>query len=226
MHPQQNSSTDEGLVFWQILTSLVGSGDICRAEETVRSRWPQARLLDFLAHPDRRVSQLAALALGCVGDCGAVELLTKHLQSPHREMAQTAEHSLWSIWLRAGNCKSLRYLKCGCDHLKHGNHETAIEKFSMAIEEDPKFAEAFNQRAIAYYLSGQYEKSIADCHQVLARMPAHFGAIAGMGHCFAQLENLPEARNCYKAALRIYPGMDGIMESLQSVERLLQTRKT
>ncbi len=226
MRGQRDSSTDEGLRFLRTLAPLVGSGDICRAEETVRRYWPQGRLLEFLSHSDSRVGQLAAMALGCVGDCGAVGSLVEQLRNPNSEMAQTAEHALWSIWLRAGSCKSLRYLKCGCDHLKHGNHETAIEKFSMAIGEDPDFAEAFNQRAIAYYLSGDYEKSISDCHQALARMPSHFGAIAGMGHCYAQLDKLHQARHCYQAALRLHPGMDGIVESLQSVERLLEIRKT
>lgn len=221
MQGNQDSSASGAIDFWRTVAPLVKSGDICTAEQTVRRCWPQSKLIEFLTGADERISHLAIMALGCAGDCGAIEPLSHKLRDENPELVRAAEHALWSIWLRAGQPKGLRYLKCGCEHLKHGNHETAIEKFTLAIAEDPDFAEAFNQRAIAYYLSGQYEKSIADCHRVLAKIPVHFGAMAGMGHCHAQLNQLENARDCYQAALRIHPGMEGIADSLRSVEAIL-----
>ncbi len=226
MQRNQDSSASPAIHFWRTVAPLVKSGDICTAEKTVRNCWPQNQLIEFLAESDERITHLATMALGCVGDCAAIDPLSHKLLDPNPEIVRAAEHALWSIWLRAGQPKALRYLKCGCEHLKHGNHETAIEKFTLAIAEDPDFAEAFNQRAIAYYLSGQYEKSIADCRRVLAKIPVHFGALAGMGHCYTQLNQLENARDRYQAALRIHPGMEGIADSLRSVQAILDNKGT
>ncbi len=221
----ESSISSEALEFHQKLLPFCASGDVCGALEVIRRNWPQKQLVEFLAVSDVRIAELAALALGCTGDKGSLDALARKLQDGDDKVSAAAEHAMWSIWLRSGNEKSLRYLKCGCEHLKHGNLETAIEKFTMAIAEDADFSEAFNQRAIAYYLSNQYDKSIADCRRVLTKMPMHFGAIAGMGHCHAELNDLQAARICYQAALHIHPGMEGIIESLRSVEQILSGKK-
>ena len=63
---------------------------------------------------------------------------------------QMAEHALWSIWLlrmtgrqptlaRGTQCLSDRKFDC-------------LQAFGRAVEHSPDFAEAYNQRAIAYYL--------------------------------------------------------------------------
>ncbi len=35
--------------------------------------------------------------------------------------------------------------------------------FNKAIEINPKFAEAYNNRGLAYYIKGQHDKAISDC---------------------------------------------------------------
>jgi len=69
----------------------------------------------------------------------------------------------------------------------------AIEHFTLALEIDPRFAEAYNQRAIAQYLQEQFSQSIADCRRTIELMPCHFGAWAGLGHCHAHEGRLEKA---------------------------------
>ena len=40
-----------------------------------------------------------------------------------------------------------------------------------------------------------------------------FGAIAGQGHCYAQLGDLRRARECYRRALEVNPRMEGVAEA-------------
>lgn len=68
--------------------------------------------------------------------------------------------------------------------------------------------------AIANYLAERYEESIIDCQAAIERMPCHFGAWAGMGHCHAHGGRLAEAIECYEHALTINPHLDGIREAV------------
>ncbi len=141
-------------------------------------------------------------------------------------VSQVAEHALWSIWFRLGKPRAVCLVKAGNTHMHHGNYVCAIEKFTQALQEDQQFAEAYNQRAIAYYLSERFADSIADCKSALARMPQHFGAMSGMGHCHAHLSQWRPARHCYRLALAIHPRQEGIQVSLQQIEQLLSENPT
>ena len=59
--------------------------------------------------------------------------------------------------------------------LRDKDFNKAVELFSQAIRSDPNFSEAYNQRAIAYFLTDDFKKSIADCDRTIRRMPCHFG---------------------------------------------------
>ena len=54
------------------------------------------------------------------------------------------------------------YLMLGLAHLKTGNLDLAIAKFSRAIELEPKLASAYGYRAEAYHLKGLSEKAVDD----------------------------------------------------------------
>ncbi len=161
------------------------------------------------------------MALTLMGDKTAIAPLVTALHDVNPRVNELADQALWAIWFRCGNPRGCAYLKCGTHHLKHGNMATAIEKFTLAVAADPDFAEAYNQRAIAYYLSEQYAEALIDCRYTLAKMPPHFGAMAGMGHCYAQLGNLSEAQHCYHQALAINPCMEGLALSLAKIQEII-----
>ena len=87
---------------------------------------------------------------------------------------------------------------------------------------DPDFAEAYNQRAIAKYLQERYEESIRDCRRAVERMPCHFGAWAGMGHCHAHQGRAAEAIEAYERALLINPHLEGIRQAVDELRATLK----
>lgn len=200
------------------LTTVDSLRDALEALQKTWSADQLSKLLESKCHDARKI---AALALGCIGDAACVQPLAVALHDADPMVSRLAEHSLWSLWFRLGKPTALALVKCGNTHLHHGNFACAIERYTQAIQEDPTFAEAFNQRAIAHYLSEDYHRSIADCRQALALMPQHFGAMAGMGHCYAHLQRYAEARHCYRLALAMHPRLDGIAASLEQIEKLL-----
>ncbi len=86
------------------------------------------------------------------------------------------------------------------------------------IEEAPDFAEGWNKRATVRYLAGDYEGSIADCRETLARNPNHFGALSGQGLCHFMLSQFREAALLFRRALAVHPHLDGARGNLWKAE--------
>jgi tetratricopeptide (TPR) repeat protein len=207
--------------FISTLQPCLSQGNIEEALQFVRARWTASQIVALLRDKCSDVRKVAALALSLVGEKSAIVPLAVALHDGDIMVAQVAEHALWSVWFRAGSARAVALVKCGNNHLHHGNYVCALEKFSQAIQEDERFAEAYNQRAITHYLSERFDESIADCKAALAIVPQHFGAMSGMGHCYAHQGNWSEARHCYRLALAIHPRQEGIQASLDQIDQLL-----
>jgi tetratricopeptide (TPR) repeat protein len=208
--------------FVNTLQPSLSQGNLEQTLLSVGKRWTCPQIVSLLSHKNGDVRKVAALALSAVGDRSAIVPLAITLHDADAMVSQMAEHALWAIWFRLGKCRAVGLVKCGNTHMHHGNYECAIEKFTCAIQEDGDFAEAYNQRAIAHYLNERFAESIADCRAALERMPQHFGAMAGMGHCHSHLGQWREAKHCYRLALAIHPGLEGIQASLAQIDQVLR----
>jgi len=208
--------------FFNTLQPSLSQGNLEQTLLSVGKRWTCPQIVALLANRSGDVRKVAALALSAVGDRSAIVPLAVALHDSDAMVSQMAEHALWAVWFRLGKPRAVSLVKCGNTHMHHGNYECAIEKFTCAIQEDGDFAEAFNQRAIAHYLSECFAESIADCRAALDRMPQHFGAMAGMGHCHSHLSQWHDAKRCYRLALAIHPRLEGIQMSLSQIDQLLR----
>ena len=99
-----------------------------------------------------------------------------------------------------------------------GDNDAAIEHLTALIDHAPNFAEGYNARATAYFQAGELGPSISDIGRVLTLNPRHFGALAGLGMIFEQLEKPEKALEVYKAALAIHPHLAGVLESIARLE--------
>jgi len=196
---------------------LLEKRDLPGLLQLLKSRWTYDQLKDLMRSPHHDARKVAMLALSLVGGRCAIPVLTERLKDPEPCANQMAEHALWSIWFRCGSDQANVLIKQGADALEQKQLEQAEKLFTQAIEADPTFAEAYNQRAIARYLAERYPQSIEDCQRVLERMPCHFGAWAGMGHCWAHLGETSKAIECYSKALEINPHLDQVDEALTTL---------
>ena len=80
-----------------------------------------------------------------------------------------------------------------------------MDLLTKLISQEPDFAEAWNRRAVLHYTQGNYKKSIQDCETVLKLNPIHFGALHGMGLCYAALGEYINAIQAFRRALEIQP---------------------
>src|SRR5690606_23566832 len=169
------------------------------------------------------VRRVAAVVLGLVGGSSIVPCLAKALRDADTQVNEMAEHSLWSIWFRSGSPEATRPFQEGVALMAVDSYDRAVQCFSRAVEIDPELAEAFNQCALAHYFLGQYARSLKDCCQVIKLMPLHFGAIAGMGHCYTQLGDMAMALRCYRRALHINPRMSAIRTAINRLEERVRS---
>lgn len=201
---------------------LLEARDPAALLELLKSRWTREQIMRLLSCNCCDARKVAALALALVGGRCSLKELTAQLRHPDPMVNQMAEHAIWSIWFRLGTLEANHELCCGTRSLNRGDCDQAIRHFTQAIELDPTFAEAYNQRAIAKYLQERYDESLEDCGRTVELMPCHFGAWAGMGHCHAHMGRLAEAAECYDKALSINPGFTGIKQALTELNKRLR----
>jgi tetratricopeptide (TPR) repeat protein len=180
----------------------------------LKSRWTCEQVRSLLLCKTFDVRKVAALALALIGGKSCIEDLAAQLKNSDPMVNQMAEHALWSIWFRLGSPEANHELCRGTRALDRGDYAQATEHLTKAIQLDSAFSEAYNQRAIVKYLQEYYEESLEDCREAIRRMPCHFGAWAGMGHCHAHLGRLDDALKCYSKALTINPALSGIQQAV------------
>lgn len=161
------------------------------------------------------------MRLGDVGVMADAQVLVKQLRDTDKEVRALAEDSLWKIWSRSGDEKVDVLYRLGMKQMNEGLAEDAVATFSRIIKLKPGFAEAWNKRATVYFLMDEYEKSLADCDEVMKRNPYHFGALAGYFQIYVTLEDFGRALQFGRRALEINPNMEGVRRGVESVERML-----
>ena len=128
------------------------------------------------------------------------------------------EQDIWREWSKSGSPAMDLLLQRGRDAMAVGDNDAAIEHLTALIDHAPEFAEGWNARATAYFQAGELGPSISDIGHVLTLNPRHFGALAGLGMIFEQLEKPEKALEVYRAALAIHPHLGGVMESIKRLE--------
>jgi tetratricopeptide (TPR) repeat protein len=186
----------------------------------IKTSWDADQIVSLLASNSCDARKVAALALSLVGGKCCIPPLVRQLKDPDRMVNEMAEHALWSIWLRGSDDPQANHqVARGSQALDRREFDHALRHFNRAIDLDPAFAEAYNQRAIAHYLQEHYRSSIDDCHRAIEHMPSHFGAWAGLGHCHAHLGDLRDALESYEQALEINPHLSCVREMITELRR-------
>lgn len=192
---------------------LLVAREMSEAAQVVEQNWTNedlGTLLDCHAAP---VREAAAFALGLVAPMSYIAILAQRLHDPSDAVAAAAEHAMRFIWFRAGNGPSRVLFMDGILAAEQESYEEAVRYFTMALDQDPTFAEPFNQRGMANFFLDRYEEALLDCITAVNHIPQHFGAIAGQGHCYAQMGDLKRARECYRRTLEVNPRMEGVAEA-------------
>ena len=183
----------------------------------------RAEALAALTEPssDADVRRRAALWLAQKGLMEDAPALVEALRDRDALVRAFAETALWQVWSRSGDEEVDRLFELGVEQMSARRGDLAVETFTRVIERRPGFAEGWNKRATVYYLLGQYEKSLADCDEVLKRNPHHFGALSGYGMIYLQLDQPARALEYFEKALGVNPNLSSVSETVEALKALL-----
>ena len=178
-----------------------------------------------LGRSDLEARRQAAAWMGEVGRMEDVPALVKVLRDPDPVVRALGEHALWQVWSRSGDSEIDRLFQQGVAQMTQRDGPAAIATFSRIIEERPEFAEGWNKRATVYFLMGEYEKSLADCDEVVKRNPSHFGALSGYGQIYLQLNQPDRALAYFERALAVNPNLEQVEQVIEELKGRLRQRK-
>ena len=182
------------------------------------SRFYTVGTLERLTLSDRLdVRRSAALALGFLGDQESNVAFSRLLRDEDRTVRMIAENGLRSIWARAGSDANRQMLRTVMRLILAKQYEEAIAKATELIEHAPKFAEAWNQRAIAHFALKQYRFAIEDGIRALKLNRRHFAAAIGVGHAHLFLGNVTRTMEFFQLALDINPNLTSVRENLSKL---------
>lgn len=184
-----------------------------------------AQAARFLAAPDPRERAGALVWLAEHGRESDAAAVAARLRDGHPLVRALAQRVIWSLWSRSGDAEIDAQLELGSRQMSGGALADAIATFSEIIRRRPAFAEAWNKRATAYFLAGEFRKSIADCDEVMRRNPHHFGALAGYGQNYLRLEDFTLALEYFRRALEVNPDMQGVQQNIRGLEHRLEQER-
>ena len=171
---------------------------------------------------NRIVAAVVPLFLTCTlalaEDVAKLDGLFDRLKTAEAGEAGRIETEIWIEWSKSGSPALDLLLQRGKDAMELGDTAAAIEHFTAVIDQAPDFAEAWNARATAYYMAGEFGPSVADIGKVLTLNPRHFGALSGLALILEETGKPERALEVYKAALAIHPHLQGAADAVTRLE--------
>ena len=159
------------------------------------------------------------LAVTFLGDGRSFETIGRGLVDDDRAVRLLAEDGSRTVWHRAAPKGAQQALHVVMRHICCEQLGHAIDLATEVISANPNYAEAYNQRAIAYFESEQLYDAIADCQRVLELNPYHFPAATGLGHCFMECGDLVSAIEHFQHALEICPDLEYVRSQIDMLQR-------
>lgn len=198
--------------------SFLRDQDIDTFRQNVATRYTGATLGRLLQTGTPQARRAAVLALGLIGGFDMNATVARALRDDDPAVRSLAQSALWAIWFRADSPENNATLEQVRELNGRSRYREAEALATRLIANAPRFAEAYNQRAIAICLQNRFAESAEDCQRVLERNPYHIGALSGMGQCFLKLGRRREALECFRRGLKLQPHSDDLRELIERLE--------
>jgi tetratricopeptide (TPR) repeat protein len=214
------SESQSGSLLVDYFRDFLDKRDVDEFRIRVSARYNEGTLGRILtSSPDVSARRAAVLSLGILGSFEQSNAaLGRALRDADLAVRSMAEDALWAIWFRADTPEHNQTLEQVRHLIRREELKKAETVVTQLISETPKFAEAYNQRAIIFFLQGRYDESEQDCQQVLERNPYHIGALEGLAQCQLGLKRPREALKSLRRAAKLRPHNAALKESIHELE--------
>ncbi len=145
--------------------------------------------------------------------------------TPNRTTQKEIEEKIWQIWMDHPEFEVRELFERGNEAIQDKDYGQAIRHFSHVIALDPNFTEAWNKRATAYFLRGEYKASLKDIHVSLSQEPRHFGALSGKVSILVSIGDFKGALNTLNRLIQIFPFREDLKKNMKVIREQMEARK-
>ena len=155
------------------------------------------------------------------GSSTMLDTLFAKLQTATDPMAiQSLEGAIWEQWVLVPDGPQRELMMRGIAEMQQRQLKQSVDTFSKLIEIAPDLSEAWNKRATAYWLLGNFPASLNDICETVKREPRHFGAYSGLGMIRAEMGEYPRAVAAFELAKKHNPHIVGIDDEIARLKAL------
>jgi tetratricopeptide (TPR) repeat protein len=155
----------------------------------------------------------ALIAAPALADCPAgtdystdlADIVERMKSAPHEGAARQLSAQMWEIWLDAPDELAQAMLDEGVALNQMGARVESRAVLSRLVDYCPDYAEGYNQRAFAAFLSGDFEAALTDLDTAIELQPVHLGALTGKALTLIGMGRDDEAQEVLRIALAINP---------------------
>ncbi len=187
------------------LALMLGAGEV--AAQARQDREP----------PNRRPAAVARPA-------GVGELLDQLSAAKDEAAAKGLAVRIERIWRRSGSDTADLLMSRAVAAISGGDVPLGIELLDRTLALKPDWAEAWSQRATAFFTLGDYQRAMLDLQETLRREPRHFNALAGVGIIFQAYGDEKNAFAAYRRALAVHPFLENVRKSVDRLSPNVEGR--
>lgn len=137
---------------------------------------------------------------------------------------QSLEAAIWEQWTMVPDQQQRVMMLRGIAEMQQQQLNASVETFTRLIEVAPELSEAWNKRATAYWLLGNFPASLADICETIKREPRHFGAYSGLGMIRAEMDENARAVAAFELARKWNPHIGGIDAEIERLKAMAGER--
>ena len=165
---------------------------------------------------------LAGNALAQNAGSGTVldTLFIKLQSATDPSVIKSLEAAIWEQWVMVPDMSQRAQMMRGIAEMQQQELKASVETFTRLIDLAPDLSEAWNKRATAHWLMGNFPASLADICETVKREPRHFGAYSGLGMIRAEMGENARAVAAFELARRWNPHIPGIEGEIERLKAL------
>jgi tetratricopeptide (TPR) repeat protein len=133
---------------------------------------------------------------------------------------QSLEAAIWEQWVVVPDGPQRELMMRGIAEMQQRQLQQSVETFSKLIEIAPDLSEAWNKRATAHWLLGNFPASLNDICETVKLEPRHFGAYSGLGMIRAEMGEYPRAVAAFELAKKYNPHIVGIDDEIARLKAM------
>lgn len=133
---------------------------------------------------------------------------------------KSLEAAIWEQWVMVPDMSQRALMMRGIAEMQQQELKASIETFTRLIDMAPDLSEAWNKRATAHWLMGNFPASLADICETVKREPRHFGAYSGLGMIRAEMGENGRAVAAFELARKWNPHIPGIEGEIERLKAL------